>query len=233
MTQHRVRDVMTRDVVTVRTGTPYRRIVDLMAEHHVSALPVLDEAGMVVGVVSEADLLYKIELQNGGGRERRFPWRRRTGEVKAEGTVAADLMSAPALTIGPDASIVTAAKLMDTERVKRLPVITDSGRLEGIVSRRDLLRVFLRSDRELCETVETDVVRRVLWATPEQVQVTVESGVVTLAGTVERRSLIPIAERLTREVDGVVDVVCGLGYEMDDNDIRRPPRYADAWGPFD
>lgn len=234
MTQQKVRDLMTRDVITVRTDTPYRKIVDLMAEHHVSALPVLDESGMVAGVVSEADLLYKIESQNGGERERRhFPWRRRAGDAKAEGTVAADLMSGPALTIDPDASIVTAAKVMDTERVKRLPVITDSGRLVGIVSRRDLLRVFLRSDRELCETVETEVVRRVLWATPEQVRVTVKSGVVTLTGTVERRSLIPIAERLTREVDGVVDVVCELGYEMDDSDIRRPPRYADAWGPFD
>jgi CBS-domain-containing membrane protein len=224
---------MSRDVVTVRAQTPYRRIVDLMAQHHVSALPVLDEAGMVVGVVSEADLLFKIEHQERGEPGRRFPWRRRTGEVKAGGTVAADLMSTPALTINPAASIVTAAKLMDAERVKRLPVVTESGRLEGIVSRRDLLRVFLRTDRELCETVETEVVRRVLWATPEQVQVTVGSGVVTLTGTVERRSLVPIAERLTREVDGVVDVVCDLRYEMDDSDIRRPPRYADAWGPFD
>jgi CBS domain-containing protein len=216
---------MTRDVITVRTDTSYRRIVDLMAEHHVSALPVLDEAGMVAGVVSEADLLYKIESQNGGERERRhFPWHRRAGDTKADGTVAGDLMSSPALTIDQDASIVTAAKVMDTERVKRLPVATDSGRLVGIVSRRDLLRVFL---------VETEVVRRVLWATPDQVQVTVKSGVVTLIGTVERRSLIPIAERLTREVDGVVDVVCELGYEMDDSDIRKPPRYADAWGPFD
>lgn len=233
MTQQKVRDLMTRDVITVRMDTPYRKIVDLMAEHHVSALPVLDEAGMIAGVVSEADLLYKIESQDGGARDRHFPWRRRAGDIKAEGTVAGDLMSAPALTVDPDASIVTAAKLMDTERVKRLPVVTDSGRLLGIVSRRDLLRVFLRSDRELCETVETEVVRRVLWATPEQVQVTVDSGVVTLTGTVERRSLIPIAERLTHEVDGVVDVVCELGYEMDDSDIRRPPRYADAWGPFD
>lgn len=233
MTHQKVRDVMTRDVVTARVGTSYRKLVDLMAEHHVSALPVLDEAGTVVGVVSEADLLQKIEHRDRGEPGRRFPWRRRTGEVKADGTVAADLMSAPALTISPDASIVTAAKLMDVERVKRLPVITDSGRMQGIVSRRDLLRVFLRSDRELTETVETEVVRRVLWATPEQVQVTVNSGVVSLTGTVERRSLIPIAERLTREVDGVVDVVCDLRYEMDDSDIRRPPRYADAWGPFD
>ncbi|HEX6074045.1 MAG TPA: CBS domain-containing protein [Micromonosporaceae bacterium] len=219
MTHHRtVRDVMTWDVVTVCTGTPYREIVDLMTERKVSALPVLDVSGAVVGVVSEADLLHKLEFRVQHGPAPRFSVRHRAGRVKATGTVAADLMSAPPVTISPDASVATAARVMDAESVKRLPVLNDNGDLVGIVSRRDLLRVFLRSDEELREEVTTQVVRRVLWASPADVQVRVASGVVTLTGTVERRGLISLAEQLTRAVDGVVDVVCHLDYDLEDDE---------------
>jgi CBS domain-containing protein len=230
---HKVRDLMTTDVVTVHTDTPYRQIVDLLAQRRVSAVPVLDAAGTVIGVVSEADLMYKIEFQDRDEPVRRFTWRRRGARTKAAGDTARELMTTPALTIGPDASIVTAAKLMDAERVKRLPVITESGRLVGIVSRRDLLKVHLRTDSAIRNEIVDEVVRRVLWATPDEVQVRVDEGVVTLVGTLERRSLLPIAERLTHAVGGVVDVVSKLDYRMDDSDIRKPPRFADSWGPFD
>lgn len=216
MTHRTVRDVMTWDVVTVNEDTPYREIVDLMTGWGVSALPVVDASGGVVGVVSEADLLHKLEFRARQGPAPHFTLRRHAGRVKASGTVAADLMSMPAVTIAPDASIVTAAKLMDSRSVKRLPVLNDSDDLIGIVSRGDLLRVFLRSDNELCDEVATEVVRRVLWASPEDVQVHVSGGVVTLSGTVERHGLIPIAERLTRAVDGVIDVVCRLDYELEE-----------------
>lgn len=235
MTHKKAQDVMTRDVATVRADTPYRQIVDLLAERKVSAVPVLDQAGMVIGVVSEADLLHKIELADQNEQPRVFEWGRgRAARAKAASSVARDLMTSPAYVIGPDDSIVSAAKVMDVEGVKRLPVVTESGRLVGIVSRRDLLGVFLRSDEELAEEIQTEVVRRILWATPEQVRVHVDDGVVTLTGKLERRSLIPVAERLVRAIDGVVRVeTSGLGYEMDDSDIRRPPRFADSWGPFD
>lgn len=223
MTHRTVRDVMTRDVVTVATDTPYREIVELMAERRISALPVLDESGTVVGVVSEADLLPKIEFSRRPGPAPRFTLRRQVGQAKATGRVAAELMSTPAVTIGPDASVVAAAKLMDAESVKRLPVLNERGVLIGIVSRRDLLRMFLRSDEDLREEVTTQIVRRVLWASPADVQVRVESGVVTLTGTVERRGLIPLAECLVRAVDGVVDVVCRLDYDLEDEDLGWVP----------
>ncbi len=221
MTHRTVRDVMTWDVVTVNEDTPYREIVDLMTGWRISALPVLDASGGVVGVVSEADLLYKLEFRARQGPAPHFTVRHHAGQVKATGTIAADLMSMPAVTIPPDASVVTAAKLMDSRSVKRLPVLNDSGDLIGIVSRGDLLRVFLRSDDELCDEVATEVVRRVLWASPEDVRVHVSDGVVTLTGIVERHGLIPIAERLTRAVDGVIDVVCRLDYELEDNGAAR------------
>lgn len=233
MTHKKVQDVMTRDVVTVRLDTPYRQIVDLLAERKVSALPVLDDAGQVVGIVSEADLLHKIEFADRDGQTRLFEsGRTRSARAKAASSTAEDLMSAPAYVINPEASIVAAAKVMDTEAVKRLPVVTETGKLVGIVSRPDLLGVFLRPDSDIAREVETEVVHRILWATPEQVRVRVTDGVVTLTGKLERRSLLPLAERLTRAVDGVVDVeMSGLGYDMDDSDIRRPPRFAEAWGP--
>jgi CBS domain-containing protein len=221
MTHRTVRDVMTWDVVTVGEDTPYRQIVDLMAVRKVSALPVLDGSGAVVGVVSEADMLHKLEFQAQHGPAPHFTLRHRAGRVKATGTVAAELMSMPAVTIPPDASVVTAARVMDSRSVKRLPVLNDSGDLIGIVSRQDLLRVFLRSDDELRDEVTTEVVRRVLWAPSEDVQVYVTAGVVTLTGTVERHGLIPIAERLTRAVDGVIDVVCRLGYDLEDDGSER------------
>lgn len=223
MTHRTVRDVMTWDVVTVTEDTPYREIVDLMTGWRVSALPVLDASGAVVGVVSEADLLYKLEFRAQHGPAPHFTVRHHAGQVKATGTVAADLMSMPAVTIPPDASVVTAAKVMDSRSVKRLPVLNDSGDLIGIVSRGDLLRVFLRSDDELRDEVAAEVVRRVLWASPKDIQVHVSDGVVTLTGTVERHGLIPIAERLTRAVDGVIDVVCRLVYELEDNGAPAEP----------
>ncbi|MGH3738324.1 MAG: CBS domain-containing protein [Micromonosporaceae bacterium] len=233
MTHRTVQDVMTRDVATVTTDTPYREIVDLLAERKVSAVPVLDDAGQVVGVVSEADLLRKIEYSDATEPPPMFEWgRRRVARGKAHSGVARDLMSSPAYVIGPHASIVAGAKLMDTEGVKRLPVVTESGQLAGIVSRRDLLSVFLRSDAQLRREIEREVVRRVLWATPAELGVSVDNGVVTLAGTVERRSLIEIACRLTRGIDGVVDVVDRLEYDTDDTDIPRPPHFAEAWGPY-
>ena len=174
-------DVMTWDVVTVNEDTPYREIVDLMTEWQVSALPVVDASGAVVGLVSQVDLLYKLEFGGQRGPAPHFRVRRHAGQMKATGTIAADLMSMPAVTIPPDASVVTAAKLMDSRSVKRLPVLNDSGDLVGIVSRGDLLRVFLRSDDELRDEVATEVVRRVLWASPEDVYVHVSDGVITVA----------------------------------------------------
>jgi CBS-domain-containing membrane protein len=124
------------------------------------------------------------------------------------------------VTIGPDASVVEAARLMDRARVKRLPVVDADGELVGIVSRRDLLSVFLRLDEAIRGEVVDDVFRRVLFVEPPQVSVEVHDGVVTLAGELEQKGLVEIAERLCRAVDGVVDVVNRLRYRVDDSKLR-------------
>ncbi|MBL1109010.1 CBS domain-containing protein [Streptomyces sp. 5-8] len=211
-----VNDVMTQRVVALRTGAVFKDIVKVMREWRVSALPVLDDAGRVVGVVSESDLLLKEEYRDGdtGGHAQD----RHSAEArKANAVTAAELMTAPAVTVAADATLAQAARLMARHRVKRLPVVDREGLPQGIVSRSDLLRVFLRDDADIAEEVRRDVVR-LLGARATTVRVEVRDGVVTLAGGVRETALIPLAARLARSVPGVVDVR---------NALAGPPRRPD------
>ena len=215
----KVNDVMTTAVVTVSPETPYRGVVDLLVSNRFSAVPVVDEFQRVTGVVSEADLLRKIEYA-GAEEPRLFDGRRRRGErVKASARTAADLMSRPPVTVPVSTSITAAARVMDGEGVKRLPVVDDLGRLVGIVSRGDLLKVHLRPDDDILADVQSDVVRPFMIDDAGRVQVTVEDGVVTFTGRVDRWSTTDIAGRLARQVAGVVDVVDKLEYDYDDSNI--------------
>ncbi|MEH0844031.1 CBS domain-containing protein [Micromonospora sp. CPCC 205711] len=212
-----VQDVMTTDVATVREGTAYREIVDVLTGRHVTAVPVVDGARRVLGVVSEADLLHKVELLGQPHERRIFPSRRhREARIKAGATLAADLMTAPAVTVSPDVSLVEAARIMDKRQVKRLPVTDDLGRLVGIVTRGDLLKVHLRPDADIRRDVVGDVLHRVLGVPDGVVDVTVHGGVVTLTGQLDRWSTVHLALRLTMQVSGVVEVVDALGYAIDD-----------------
>ncbi|WP_213456968.1 CBS domain-containing protein, partial [Rhizomonospora bruguierae] len=219
MKQWQVRDVMTTDVIAVRGDTPYREIVDLLAEHRISAVPVIDDFDRVRGVVSESDLLAKVELT--GRPERKvFAGRRgRALRANAAACVAEQLMTAPAITVPPSTLLATAAKLMDDERVKRLPVINDIGRLQGIVSRTDLLKVFRRPDEDIRADVVTEVLRKVLFVEDGTVVVRVRDGVVTLDGQVDRLSTARIAARLAYAVPGVVHVTDRLAFEFDDTRV--------------
>jgi CBS-domain-containing membrane protein len=219
----RVRDVMTPVVVTVGERTSFKEIAATMAEHRVSALPVLDEAGRVAGIVSEADLLLKEEFPEGSAGGRLFQSRRlRVERVKAAGDTAAELMTAPAVTIGPDATVTEAARLLHRHGIKRMPVVDPAGPLLGIVSRADLLKVFLRTDAEIAQEIRQEVLVRAMWVNPDTVTVEVRDGIVTLSGQLERRSLIPIAVSLVHGIDGVVDVVDRLTFELDDSPIMVP-----------
>lgn len=211
-----VRDVMTHEVVTVRFATSYHDIVSLMAARGVSAVPVVDDMDRVLGVVSEADLLRKIEYGSEDA-PRFYEWGTRKKEkVKAHGGTAAELMSTPAVTVLPTASLTSAAKMLDRERVKRLPVVNDLGRLVGIVSRSDLLSVYLRPDDAIREDIVEDVLKRVLQLGPAEVQAEVVEGIATLTGELDRKSTAHIAVHLTRAVPGVIDVVDKLSFAYDD-----------------
>ncbi|GAA3203168.1 CBS domain-containing protein [Nonomuraea roseoviolacea] len=217
-----VRDVMTRDVVTVTGSTPFKDIALALIEGGVSAVPVLDDDRRVVGVVSEADLLRKEEFREQFYREGyRPPLRARLrhpkGREKAAGDTAAELMTSPPVTVPPEAPVASAARLMDSRDVKRLAVVDGEGRLVGVVSRRDLVKLFLRGDEEIAAEIRDDILDRALWTDTSGVTVEVRRGVVTLSGWMERRTEAAIAARMTGRVHGVVDVVDRLTWKHDDS----------------
>ena len=201
--------------------TPFKILVRLIEENRISAIPIVDERGMPVGVVSESDLLLKErrgELESEGSPL--HLWRRRQEKAKADGTLAADLMTAPAITVGLQASITEAARIMQERKVRRLVVVDARGRIAGIVSRSDLLQVFLRTDEDLRDELVNRILPAVLPADAGSVEVDVESNVITLSGEVDRRSDADIVARLACEVDGVVDVINRLTFRWDDTTQR-------------
>lgn len=199
-----VRDVMTRTVVALGQEAGFKEIARTMKQWKVSALPVLAGEGRVVGVVSEADLLAKEEFRGSDPRGS-DELGELAGRDKAGAVTAKDLMSAPAVCVHEDATVAEAARIMARRRVKRLPVIDGEGRLRGIVSRRDLLSVFLRDDEDIAADVRRNVLGLLF---PGELSVTadVHDGLVTLRGRVREPALIAIATRLARAVEGVVDV---------------------------
>jgi CBS-domain-containing membrane protein len=215
-----VDDVMTKAVVSVDRAASYRDVVDLLVGHRFSAVPVVDSVNHVVGVVSEADLLRKIEYA-GDEEPRLFEGRRRRGERrKAFARTVGDLMTSPAVVALNTKSIAAAARLMDRDDVKRLPVTDDLGRLIGIVSRGDLLKTHLRPDDEILADIDSAVLDSYLADDGSTVSVAVVDGVVTLSGKIDRRSSADIVERLSRQVAGVVEVRSSLTYAFDHRDMR-------------
>jgi CBS domain-containing protein len=211
-----VQEVMTRTVVVVNDSAPFKEIVRRMQEHRVSAVPVVDGGGRLVGIVSEGDLILKEDSHLEGEGHLFESRHRRADREKAAGLVAAQLMTAPVVTITPEATLSEAARLMHRHAVKRLPVVGPEGTVLGIVSRADLLKVFLREDREIAREVSEDIVRRTLWIDPATIRVIVQSGVVMLEGQIERRSLIPVLVNLVHAVEGVVGVENRLSHLVDD-----------------
>ena len=194
-----VSDVMTQTVIAVGRDASFKEVVGLIDQWKVSALPVLVGEGRVVGVVSEADLLPKEEFRDGGEENAE-----RTEREKAAALTAGELMSTPAVTVHADATVAEAARIMARRHVKRLPVVDSVGILQGVVSRSDLLKVFLRNDEEIADEVRHSVLSQLPITTP--LTVTVADGVVTLGGVLPDRTLVPIVARAVRAVEGVVDI---------------------------
>ena len=232
MRHRKISTIMTpgSDVVQVSPDTPYKEIARLLTSHGVSAVPVVDDQGRVVGVVSEADLMAKESHKEAHKTPLLAGHRERDLETKAAGMTAAELMTSPAVTIAADADVVRAARLMEGRGVKRLPVVDEQGHLAGIVSRRDLIGVFLRSDEEIRSEITEEVVLGALWIDPGSLTVSVADGVVTVRGEVETWSVADMICRLALRVDGVVEVLDELTFARDDrHDRPAPSRYSDTF----
>jgi CBS-domain-containing membrane protein len=206
-----VKDVMTTRVIWVRKDASFRDMAAALREHRVSAFPVLDEAGKVIGVVSEADMLTKeaLDSEPEGMPGMITGMLRRKEHEKARGITAGDLMTRPAVTVTPDDTVEHAARLMYTRKVKRLPVVDENRHLVGIVSRADLLAVFDRTDEEIRKEISGDVMLNGLLADPKLM---VKDGVVTLSGQPSTASVGREIVQRVRHVQGVVAVRDRLSY---------------------
>ncbi|GIH07876.1 hypothetical protein Rhe02_59430 [Rhizocola hellebori] len=227
MNPWKVEDVMSKKVVSVRLNTPYGEIVSTLAKHKVSAVPVLDRFSRVVGIVSEADLLHKVEFLGQDTEPQFLEWgTRKVNRSKANADTAEQLMTSPAVTTQPGVSVIAAARRLEEKHVKRMPVVDAFGLLLGIVSRTDLLKMYLRPDHELRHEVVEDVLRRTLHIDALTIEVEVVDGVVILNGHVDRRSIAEIAVNLTKSVPGVIRVVDQILWSRDD--VTVPALLADC-----
>ncbi|MGY6024691.1 CBS domain-containing protein [Streptomyces spinosirectus] len=210
----RIKDVMTHEVVRADGETPFKVVARLLSDNRISGLPVVDDEEKVVGVISETDLLQHQTQQAEvyGHRHLHRPKvtrSARTAAVKARATTADHLMTRPAITATAEHYVTEAARIMREHGVERLPVVDDGDRLVGIVTRGDLLKVYLRTDEE----IRREVTRRVTMGldVPRYVvDVRVDAGVVTLRGQLERRDDAELAARIAGHVDGVVAVISRL-----------------------
>jgi CBS domain-containing protein len=206
----RVRDVMLTDPVTVELHTAAKDIAELMSEHQVSAVPVADREGRVAGVVSRSDL----PRPGADGLRQHSQRPRAPGD---SGHTAADLMSAPAITIGPEAPLAAAARLMDQHQIRLLPVVTPEGDLLGVVSLHNLLAIFLRPDTEIADEVRS-VLRGLLLVDPGWATVSAHDGIITLTGQAASEETRLTAIQLASGVDGVTHVIDHLT-------VAPPPRW--------
>jgi CBS domain-containing protein len=206
----RVRDVMTRRVVAVTPNTPFRDVAELMLHHEIGAIPVIDDTGDLIGLITEADLITK---QAYGDRRRHLlgglpgvAEQEARGMLRSRAHTAREVMSAPVETALPGDPLRDVARRMIENRLRHLVVVDDDRRMVGIVSRRDLLRVFDRTDDEIAAEVRIDLARSGHLAGGD-VSVAVDGGLVTLDGRIRELADIPVMCRLAWLVPGVVDVV--------------------------
>jgi CBS domain-containing protein len=202
----KVSDVMTKAVVTVGTRTPLKDVARLMVKRRVSGMPVVDEDGSVLGVVSEGDIIAKERGRLGQRSLLEHLLEVNGADHKHDARDAADAMTSPAVTIRPNRSVGEAAALMLDRCVNRLPVVDKDGKLVGIVTRADLVRAFVRDDEAIEREIRDDVILRTLWNTPDRFHVEVDGGEVTLEGEVSDAESAELLTRFVERVPGVVSV---------------------------
>ena len=201
-----IAQVMTGSVVTVTPGTGFQELVGKMAEHHVSGIPVVDEDGRLLGIVSEADLLR--EGSHDRRRTRALDWflhPGRTEDARGRGHDAQAIMTTPVVTVRPDHSIWEAIRTLRDAGVKRLPVVDEEGRLVGIVSRGDLLSAFIRTDEQIAEQVRS-VASKVLVTDLRPIDVEVHEGRVVLRGSLDFSAQRDVLLDVIRHIPGVLEV---------------------------
>lgn len=209
-----VKDVMSTHVIAVRRSAQYKEMAAMLRNQRVSAFPVIDDENKVIGVVSETDLLTKEALEGSVPRTVQGMTRQRV-RSQVNGVTAADLMTRPAVTIGPDETVTDAARLMYSRRVKRLPVVNDDGTLIGIVTRSDVLSVYSKPDPQIRNEITEDLILGTFHCDPGRFTVIVKDGIVTVEGTPETTQVGLDIIDAVRHMEGVVAVRDRLTYPAD------------------
>jgi CBS-domain-containing membrane protein len=217
----KVAEIMSRDVVGVSPALSLKDVAELLQSRRISGVPVVTANGILIGVVSEGDIVAKARGVS-VDPDVRSNWLFGPDEsdaLKREAQTAADAMSLPPITIEPQKSVAEAARVLVARGVNRLPVV-EGGRLVGIVTRADIVRAFTRPDREIGDEIRDDVLSRMLWIDPSTIAVHVDEGAVRLAGNIPTRSSCEFARKLVALVPGVVSVDASeLSWNRDD--VRR------------
>jgi CBS domain-containing protein len=214
----KVKDVMKTEVTTVGPETMLRDVAAILAERGISGLPVVENGGSVIGVVSEADILMKEaapQARRDGLLGRLLEPPDPDADAKLAARTAREAMTSPAVTVESKESVPRAAALMVERGINRLPVV-DGGALVGIVTRADLVRAFTREDSAIASEIRNEVILRQFWVDPETVLVNVKNGEVTLKGELERRSVAELLGSFVERVPGVVAVDSQLSWREDD-----------------
>jgi CBS domain-containing protein len=220
----KLRNLMTRDVITIGADVSLKEAARRTIEAGISGLPVTAADGSLVGMVTEADF---VTTEADRRRKKRAGLLRlvyRDVEIPSQERRVADVMTTDLIVLGPEADHAEAARLMQTEGIKRIPVVED-GKLVGLVSRSDVLRIFARSDQEIIEEIREHVIGDILWIDPERVDIKSVEGNVVLRGRLETRSDTELLARLTARVDGVASVANHLEFEVDNTKLEMisPP----------
>jgi CBS domain-containing protein len=214
-----VSDVMTAEVVVASEDGDVAELIEMLTWSHLRAVPVVGAGGKVVGVVSDTDLVALVPARRpryGRPKEWRY--------ISREGSVG-ELMTAPAVTVAPEAPVGTAIHRMVTERVRCLPVVAATGRLVGVVTARDLLTA--RQADAAIEAEVTALLDRYLPSLRAEADISVDGGVVTLSGEITAASTIGLAVHLATHAGGVTRVVNDLhpiGYALAATECAAPPR---------
>jgi len=211
----KISQLMQPEVVVAREAQSLKEAAATLVAHGISGMPVCNESGQVVGVLSEADVLYKERGRmepRGGALAWLFEDDNAEARAKAQAQTVAEAMTTPAITIGPGATAAGAARLMLEHGINRLPVVAEDGRLIGIVTRADLVRAFTRADHEIAAEIRDDILQRVLWVNPSAFTVSVRDGDVELTGELETEGQVELLESLVERVPGVVSVRANVGH---------------------
>lgn len=211
----KVQELMTTDVITLSSNAPLKEAARRMIEAGVSGLVVTDDAGNIVGVITEADFVKAESDRRADKRALLLRWLMPEPEMPSSERVVKDAMTANVVTLGPGADHAEAARVMRKAGIKRIPIVDREGGLVGIVSRSDILRAFARSDPEIIDEISNHILGDVLWIDRQRVEVGCVEGNVTLKGRLETKSDAMLVEEMARRVDGVVSVTASLTWEID------------------